>query len=75
MKLSDLPDRYQAQAATQITADDTRVAQARSRRVAKSGVLMQCAKCDFPATSNLAALERHCDAEKHHRYVCLVNDA
>lgn len=41
---------------------------AQSQRTAPSTVLLQCAHCDFPPTSNMTAMERHCDAAGHHRY-------
>ncbi len=43
-------------------------------RVASSKILLRCCTpgCTFEPTSNLTGMERHCDAEKHHRYELLL---
>lgn len=68
------PRRLGKTAQTQI-ANTHRSRPDRSRSTASSGVLLECCTpgCLFPRTSNLTAMEAHCDDIGHHRYKVVLD--
>jgi len=60
--------RAQIEREMKLPAPAVRGQQALPRRT--KGLVLACCTdgCDFPPTSSMAAMERHCDGSGHHRY-------